>query len=156
MHYGGTATDWVGQGSGTDVATVRRKIEAVDAAVALHGAHRANPLEILRRVGGREFAALAGAIIAARAQKVPVILDGYGAIATACVLHAVNPAILGHCMIASQPSDPGLAKAIAKLGLAPLLDLKLAHDEGVGAALAAGIVRAAALLSSGTMGTLRG
>lgn len=156
MLYGGTASDWVGQDSGTDRAAVRRKIEAVDAAVALHGPHRDDPFEILRRVGGREFAALAGAIIAARVEKVPVILDGYGAIAAAGILQAVNPAILGHCMIASQPSNPGLSKAVTKLGLAPLLNLRLAHDEGVGAALAAGVVKAAALLASGTTTAFRG
>ena len=143
------------QGSGPDGAAVRRQIEVVDAAVALHGAHRDDPFEILRRVGGREFAALAGAIIAARAQKVPVILDGHGAIAAASVLQAVNPAILGHCIIASQPADPGLSKAVAKLGLAPLLNLGLSHDGGVGAALAAGVVRAAALLASGTAAAFR-
>jgi nicotinate-nucleotide--dimethylbenzimidazole phosphoribosyltransferase len=155
MLYGGGAEDWIRQGSGPDGATVRRKIEAADAAVALHGAHRDDPFEILRRVGGREFAALAGAIIAARAQKVPVILDGHGAIAAASVLQAVNPAILGHCLIASQPSDLGLSKAVAKLGLAPLLNLRLSHDGGVGAALAAGVVRAAALLASGTAAAFR-
>src|SRR5690606_31083299 len=100
-------------------------------------------------VGGREFAAIAGAIIAARAEKVPVILDGYGAIAAACVLHAVNPGILGHCALATRPVEPGLAAAAEKLGLPPLLDLGLAHGEGAGAALAAGIVKASVLLCSG-------
>jgi nicotinate-nucleotide--dimethylbenzimidazole phosphoribosyltransferase len=134
---------------------MRRKADAVDAAVALHGSHRSDPFEILRRVGGREFAAIAGAIIAARAEKAPVILDGYGAIAAASVLHAVNPEILGHCLIAAQPADAGLARAVEKLKLEPLLDFKFAHGEGVGAALAAGIVKAAALLSSGMAAAIR-
>ena len=149
MLYGGSGRDWVGQGSGADEAMMRRKAEAVETAVLLHGAHRDDPFEVLRRVGGREFAAIAGAIIAARAEKVPVILDGYGAIAAACVLHSVNPGILDHCLLAARPADPGLAKAAEKLGLPPLLDLRLDHGEGVGAALAAGVVRAAALLASG-------
>lgn len=149
MLYGGSGADWVGPGSGADETMMRRKAEAVDAAVALHGAHRGDPFEVLRRVGGREFAAIAGAIIAARAEKVPVILDGYAGIAAAAVLHAANPAILGHCLLSSRPTDPGLARAVARLGLQPLLDLQLAHGEGVGAALAAGVVKAAALLGSG-------
>lgn len=149
MLHGGSGADWVGQGSGADNAMLRRKAEAVDAAVALHGPHRGDPFEVLRRVGGREFAAIAGAIIAARAEKVPVIVDGYGAIAAASVLHAVNPAILGHCLLAARPTDPGLSRAVEKLGLVPLLDLRVAHGEGVGAALAAGLVKAAALLNSG-------
>jgi nicotinate-nucleotide--dimethylbenzimidazole phosphoribosyltransferase len=149
MLHGGAGADWVGRGSGADEATLARKAEIVDAAVALHGAHRDDPFEVLRRVGGREFAAIAGAIIAARAQKVPVILDGNGAIAAAAVLHAANPAILGHCLLSARPADPGLARAADLMGLEPLLDLRLAHGEGVGAALAAGVVKAAALLASG-------
>ncbi|MCX7304783.1 MAG: nicotinate-nucleotide--dimethylbenzimidazole phosphoribosyltransferase [Hyphomicrobiales bacterium] len=147
--YGGVGADWTGPGSGADAAMVRRKADAVDKAVALHGAHRNDPFEVLRRVGGREFAAIAGAIIAARAANVPVLLDGCAAIAAAAVLHAVNPAILGHCLLAARPADAGLARAAQHLGLTPLLDLQLAHGEGVGAALAAGIVKAAAMLSSG-------
>src|SRR5690606_32212435 len=115
--YGGSGADWVGSGSGADAEMIARKAEAVDAAVALHGNHRNDPFEILRRVGGREFAAIAGAIIAARAEKVPVILDGYGAIAAACALHAVNPAVLDHCLLAQWPTDPGLSRAVEKLGL---------------------------------------
>lgn len=149
MVYGGEGIDWVGSGSGADEAMMQRKAQVVDAAVALHEAHRADPFEVLRRVGGREFAAIAGAIIAARAERVPVILDGYGAIAAACVLRAVNPDILGHCLLAAQPSDPGLAKAADTLGLVPLLDFGLDHGEGVGGALAAGVVKAAALMASG-------
>jgi nicotinate-nucleotide--dimethylbenzimidazole phosphoribosyltransferase len=150
MLYGGSAAEWVGQNPGSDDGiAIHRRVEAIEAAMALHAAHRGDPFEVLRRVGGREFAAIAGAIIAARAEKVPVILDGHAAIAAACVLHAINPAILGHCLLASQPADPGLSKAVAKLGLVPLLDLKLAYGEGVGSALAAGIVKAAASLASG-------
>jgi nicotinate-nucleotide--dimethylbenzimidazole phosphoribosyltransferase len=155
MLYGGSGADWVGPGSGADEAMMLRKVAAVDAAVALHGSHRDDPFEILRRVGGREFAAISGAIIAARAEKVPVILDGFGAIAAASVLHAVNPAILGHCLLAQRPTDPGLTRAAEKLGLEPLLDLGLAHGEGAGAALAAGVVKAAALLSSGIAAAVR-
>lgn len=154
MLYGGRGADWVGRGSGADDAMMERKAEAVDAAVALHGAHRGDPFEVLRRVGGREFAAIAGAIIAARAAKAPVILDGYGAVAAAAVLHAANPAILGHCLLASRPTDPGVARAAELLGLAPLLDLGLAHGEAVGAGLAAGVVKAAALLSAGMAAAL--
>jgi nicotinate-nucleotide--dimethylbenzimidazole phosphoribosyltransferase len=149
MLYGGAGAEWVGPGSGADEAMMRRKAEAVEAAVILHGAHRDDPFEVLRRVGGREFAAIAGAIIAARAERVPVILDGHGAIAAACLLHRANPDIVGHCLLATQPADPALARAAGHLGLAPLLDLGLDHGEGVGAALAAGVVRAAALLASG-------
>ena len=86
--YGGSGADWVGPGSGADAAMIARKAAVVDRGLALHAAHLKDPLEILRRVGGREFAAIAGAILAARMEKVPVVLDGFSATAAAAILHA--------------------------------------------------------------------
>ena len=77
----------------------------------------------LRRVGGREFAACAGAIIAARAEKIPVILDGLAATAAAAILHAMNPAAIAHCQLAQIATEPGHARVAETLGLKPLLDL---------------------------------
>jgi nicotinate-nucleotide--dimethylbenzimidazole phosphoribosyltransferase len=104
---------------------------------------------VLRRVGGREFAAIAGAILAARIQHVPVIIDGFATTAAAAVLHAANPRALDHCVLAHLSAEPGHQRAADRLGLRPILDLKLHHGEAVGAALAAGIVKAAALSLSG-------
>lgn len=147
--FGGKGADWVGPGSGADAATIARKAEVVDRALAFHRSGLVDPLEVLRRVGGREFAAICGAILAARIQKIPVLLDGFAATAAAAVLHAANPGALDHCLLAGLSPEPGHAKAAQRLGLRPLLDLDISHGEGVGAALAAGIVRAAALTSSG-------
>jgi nicotinate-nucleotide--dimethylbenzimidazole phosphoribosyltransferase len=152
--FGGKGADWVGQGSGADAAMMARKAEAVDAALACHAGHLADPLEVLRRVGGREFAAIAGAILAARMERIPVILDGHAATAAAAVLQALNPAALDHCVVAHSPGELGHRRAIERLGLRPLLDLGLAHGEGAGAALAAGLVKAAALCSTGMAAAL--
>ncbi|QPC93023.1 nicotinate-nucleotide--dimethylbenzimidazole phosphoribosyltransferase [Mesorhizobium sp. INR15] len=153
--FGGEGADWVGAGSGADAAMRARKAEVVDAALAFHGAHLSDPLEALRRVGGREFAAIAGAILAARMQKIPVLLDGLVATAAAAALHCVNPAVLDHCLLASISSEPAHTKAAERLGLRPVLDLGVSHGEGVGAALAAGLVKAAALTSSGMAAAVR-
>lgn len=147
--FGGQGADWIGSGSGADTAMMARKAEVVDRALALHGANLADPLEALRRVGGREFAAICGAILAARIQKIPVLLDGFAATAAAAVLHAANPAALDHCLLASLSPEPGHAKAAERLGMRPLIDLGIGHGEGFGAGLAAGLVKAAALTSSG-------
>ncbi len=88
--YGGAAKDWVGRGTGLDDAGLQRKAEVVAAAVALHRPHLGDPLEVLRRLGGREIAAMVGAILAARSERVPVILDGYVVCAAAAVLHAMR------------------------------------------------------------------
>ena len=93
--YGGDAAEWVGPGTGSAGEVLTRKIDAVARAVELHRPHLGDPLELLRRLGGREVAAMAGAILAARAERIPVIIDGYVATAAAAVLHAANPAVLG-------------------------------------------------------------
>ena len=69
--YGGKPEDWVGPGTGVDAEGLKRKAMAVARAVALHKAHLGDPLEVLRRLGGRELAAMAGAILAARTIACP-------------------------------------------------------------------------------------
>jgi len=147
--YGGTAEDWVGPGTGSTGPLLERKIAAVEKAVELHRAHLSDPLEVLRRLGGREIAAMAGAILAARMQKIPVLIDGYVATAAGAILRAANPSALDHCLIGHVSAEPGHLKSIEKLGKTPLLALGMRLGEGTGAALAAGIVKAAAACHSG-------
>ncbi|MGE6741883.1 nicotinate-nucleotide--dimethylbenzimidazole phosphoribosyltransferase [Allorhizobium pseudoryzae] len=147
--YGGEAEDWVGPGTGSHGEMLARKIAAVKQAVAFHKDHLSDPLEILRRLGGREVAAMAGAILACRVEKIPVLIDGYVATAAAAILKAANPTALDHCLIGHVSAEPGHLKAIEKLGKTPLLALGMRLGEGTGAALAAGIVKAAAACHSG-------
>jgi nicotinate-nucleotide--dimethylbenzimidazole phosphoribosyltransferase len=147
--YGGSARDWVGPGTGSHGELLERKIAAVKAALTLHADHLGDPLEVLRRLGGREVAAMAGAILAARMQKIPVIIDGYVATAAGAILKAINPSALDHCLIGHVSAEPGHMAAIQQLGKTPLLALGMRLGEGTGAALAAGIVKAAAACHSG-------
>jgi nicotinate-nucleotide--dimethylbenzimidazole phosphoribosyltransferase len=141
--YGGNAEEWVGPGTGVDTAGLARKAEAVRRAVELHKSHLADPLEVLRRLGGRELAGMAGGILAARVQRVPVLLDGYVATAAAAILHAMRPDALDHCLAAHRSAEPAHAKLLGRLGKEPLFDLGMRLGEASGAALAAGLVRAA-------------
>jgi nicotinate-nucleotide--dimethylbenzimidazole phosphoribosyltransferase len=147
--YGGKAADWVGRGTGVDDAGYQRKIDAVEKAVALHKAHLSDPLEILRRLGGREIAAMLGAILAARLQKVPVILDGYVVTAAAAILHAMDKTALDHCLAGHVSAEGAHSEVLKRLGLKPVLDLGLRLGEGSGAALAVSIVKAAAACHTG-------
>ncbi|MCM2292943.1 nicotinate-nucleotide--dimethylbenzimidazole phosphoribosyltransferase [Allorhizobium sp. BGMRC 0089] len=147
--YGGTAEDWVGPGTGSEGEVLQRKIDAVKTAVAFHKDHLSDPLEILRRLGGREIAAMAGAILAARIERIPVLIDGYVATAAAAILKAANPSALDHCLIGHVSAEPAHMKAIDRLGKTPLLALGMRLGEGTGAALAAGLVKAAAACHSG-------
>lgn len=147
--YGGSAADWVGPGTGSEGEVLKRKIEAVEKAVAFHAGHLSDPLEVLRRLGGREIAAMAGAILAARMEKIPVLIDGYVATAAAAILKAANPSALDHCLLGHVSAEPGHLRSIEKLGKTPLLALGMRLGEGTGAAMAAGIVKAAAACHSG-------
>jgi nicotinate-nucleotide--dimethylbenzimidazole phosphoribosyltransferase len=141
--FGGKAEDWVGPGTGVDAEGVKRKADAVRRAVALHQAHLSDPLEVLRRLGGRELSAMAGAIIAARLERVPVVIDGYVASAAAAVLFAADKTALDHCIVGHCSAEPAHRALLKKLGKEPLLDLGMRLGEGSGAALAAGIIKAA-------------
>lgn len=141
--YGGTAEEWVGAGTGAAGEVLARKIAAVRAAVAFHKEHLSDPLEVLRRLGGREIAAIAGAIIAARHEKVPVVLDGFVVTAAAAVLHAMNPSALDHCLAGHVSAEKAHRQLLDRLGLVPLLDLGMRLGEGSGAALSIGVVKAA-------------
>lgn len=141
--FGGNGADWVGRGTGVDDHGLTRKAEAVDAALAHHGDALDHPLTILARVGGREIAAMMGALIAARHHKIPVIVDGFVATSAAAVAYAINPAALDHCIFAHVSAEGGHPKALAAMEKQPLLSLGMRLGEGSGAALGAVIAKTA-------------
>lgn len=141
--YGGGGQAWVGRGTGISDENLQHKIRIVDAALAYHKDHLDNPLEILCRLGGRDIAAMAGAILAARLQRIPVILDGYVATSAAAILHALNPKSLDHCISGHLSAEPAHQKALECINKIPLLALGMRLGEGSGAAMAIGIVKAA-------------
>lgn len=153
--FGGGGDDWIEPAVDAEESMRARKVAIVDDVLAFHANQLKDPLEALRRIGGREFAAISGAILAARMQKIPVVIDGPVAFAAAAVLHALNATALDHCLLASISSQPAYRDAAATLGLRPILDFDLNHGEGVGAGIAAGIVKAAALCSSGMAEAVR-
>jgi nicotinate-nucleotide--dimethylbenzimidazole phosphoribosyltransferase len=122
---------------------VARKTAVVDQALARHGQDADNPFETLRRLGGREIAAMAGAVLRARQLRVPVVLDGFIGCAAVAPLAVAVPGILDHCLAGHCSAEPGHVRLLARLGLEPLLNLRLRLGEGSGAALAVGVIRAA-------------
>jgi nicotinate-nucleotide--dimethylbenzimidazole phosphoribosyltransferase len=147
--FGAAGEDWVGRGTGVDDAGLKRKADAVNRAVALHRAHLHDPLEVLRRLGGREVAAMAGAILGARLQNVPVIVDGFVATAAAAVLYKADTSALDHCLFGHCSAEQAHRRLLAHMGKEPLLDLGMRLGEASGAALAAGIVKAALACHNG-------
>ncbi|MTI16986.1 nicotinate-nucleotide--dimethylbenzimidazole phosphoribosyltransferase [Rhodobacteraceae bacterium RKSG542] len=148
--FGGTAEDWVGPGTGVAGDALENKRRVVEQAVSRCGGPLAlDPLEVLRRLGGRELAAMAGVILAARMQQVPVIIDGFVTTAAAAVLYKMDPTALDHCLFAHISAEPAHRRAVEAMNGKPLLDLGMRLGEGSGAAVAAGIVKAAAQTHSG-------
>lgn len=147
--YGGAAADWIGRGTGVDDAGLARKRAAVAAAVDRLGQGPRDGFQVLRRIGGREIAAMAGAIIAARHQGIPVIADGYVVTAAVALLHAVDPRAVDHVLIAHNSAEGAHRDVIARLGKKAVVDLDLRLGEGTGAAVAGAIVRAAADIHGG-------
>jgi len=145
--FGGTVEAWVGRGTGVDDAGLARKAAVVTAGLALHPSR--DPLDVLRCLGGREIAAMVGAIAHARALRIPVILDGFICCAAAAVLAKLNPAGLDHCVAGHVSAEGAHPVLLAHLGKEPLLNLGLRLGEGSGAALAIGVLKGAVACHSG-------
>jgi len=147
--FGGEAADWVGRGTGIDDAGLANKARVVAEGIALHRPHLDDPIEVLRRLGGREIAAMAGAIARARVERIPVILDGFICTAAAAVLERAAPGALDHAVAGHVSAEGAHARMLRELGKEPLLSLGLRLGEGSGAALAIGIFKGAIACHSG-------
>jgi nicotinate-nucleotide--dimethylbenzimidazole phosphoribosyltransferase len=147
--FGGNAAEWTGPGTGVTGAALEQKRRIVAAAVEHHKGEAGDPFDLLRRLGGLELAALAGAVMAARLGRVPVVLDGFAATAAAAVLFAADPHALDHCLAAHLSPEPGHRLLLERIGKRPLLDLGMRLGEGSGATLAFAILKAAAACHAG-------
>lgn len=150
--FGGDAASWIGPGSGVDGGGITRKQAVVERALAFHEEAPHSAFETLRRVGGREIAAMAGAVLRARQLRIPVILDGFICCAAIAPLAAQTREITAHCLAGHCSAEPGHARLLERLGLEPLLQLGMRLGEGSGAAVAAVVVRSA-LAAHGQMAT---
>ena len=140
--FGGQAADWVGPGTGAVGGTLAAKIRAVTEGLARHRDAR-GAAGLLAAYGGREQAAICGAITHARDLGIPVILDGFICSAAAAVLTADDANALDHCLIGHESAEPGHRRLIAALGKQPVVALDMRLGEGTGAAVALMVLRAA-------------
>lgn len=138
-----------GPGTGLDAAGLSHKQRVIDSALLLHQHAGSEPFEVLRRLGGFEIAALAGAFVACAQHGLPVLVDGF--ITTVAALCAVrlNPACRPWLLFGHRSAEPGHALVLQALKAEPLLDLGLRLGEGSGAALAVPLLRLACSLHGG-------
>lgn len=147
--FGGPVAGWVGPGTGSDKVGIARKVAAIEAGLKRHASLIGDAPAILAALGGREQAAICGAVLAARSARVPVILDGFICTAAAAVLHAADHRLLDHCLVGHASAEPGHRKLLAAIHKRPVLEFDMRLGEGSGAALALGILRAALACHNG-------
>jgi nicotinate-nucleotide--dimethylbenzimidazole phosphoribosyltransferase len=140
---GGGGERWAGRGTGLDDAGLARKRETIDAGLERHQTHHADPLAASMIFGGRELAAILGAALAARRQRIPVLLDGFVATVAAAPLARLQQGALDHAQVAHCSAEAGHRGLCAALGMRPILDLAMRLGEGSGAALSVSLLKAA-------------
>lgn len=146
--FGGAAADWVGRGTGVDDHGLAIKQRVVSEGLALHGS-AADGLDKLRCLGGREVAAMAGAILRARLLRIPVLLDGFICCAAAGSLAKTSGDALDHCAAGHHSAEGAHEQLLRELGKTPLLSLGLRLGEASGAALSLGVLKGAVACLSG-------
>ena len=148
--FGSDAKGWVGPGTGLDADGVAHKAFIIEKAFAQQQPVDDHPVALLAAFGGRELAAIAGAVLAARSRSIPVLLDGFIATAAAASLTANGQIdVLDHTMISHISVEPGHLRLAAALKKVPIIDLKMRLGEGSGAAVASMLVRAACATHNG-------
>lgn len=141
-----TPQQLAGPGTGIDQAGVQHKAEVVARALQFHYAHLNEPLEILRRLGGFEIAALTGAFIGCAQRGIPVLVDGYITTAAALLAVRIQPGVADWLLFAHRSAEPGHILMLDALKAEPLLQLGMRLGEGSGAAVAVPLVRLACSL----------
>ena len=147
--FDGEAEDWVGRGTGVDDAGLLLKAQVVREGLAANPEAAKNGLQALRCLGGREVAAMAGAVAAARFYGIPVVIDGFICTAAVACLAVVCEGALDHAVAGHQSQESAHTTALQALGKEPILSLNLRLGEGSGGALAIGIMKAALACHSG-------
>ena len=147
--FGGRGLRWAGRGTGVDHDGLQRKRAVIDQALARHTAILNDPLRVAAALGGRELAAILGAMLAARRQNIPVILDGFVSTAAVAPLYKLRTDTLAHALAGHVSAEAGHRALLEELNLKPILDLNMRLGEASGAAAALLILRAALACHTG-------
>lgn len=132
-----------GRGTGVDDAGLERKVAAIETGLAVNRPDPRDALDVLAKVGGFEIGGLAGLVIGAAANGIPVVCDGFISTAGALVACELAPAARDYLFSSHRSVEAGHRYMLDRLELTPLLDLQFRLGEGTGAALAMELMDAA-------------
>ena len=138
--------EMAGAGTGLDAAGINRKAEVIQQALDFHRPYLDDPVEVVRRLGGFEIAALSGSMIAAAQQGIPLLIDGFITTVAALVAVRIQPDVGSWMLFSHRSAEQGHQRVLATLDAEPLLDLQLRLGERSGAALALPLLQQACQL----------
>jgi len=139
---GRSVEEITGRGTGISDDTLNRKIQVIKDAIAVNKPTPSDPIDVLAKVGGAEIGGIAGLILGASAERIPVVVDGFISTAGALIAHAIEPKTGQYMFASHQSQEIGHRAQLEKMGLRPILDLDLRLGEGTGSALAMQIIEA--------------
>lgn len=131
-----------GYGTGITDDTFKNKVSVIERAISVNRPDKADALDVLSKVGGLEIAGIAGVVLGAAANKIPVVVDGFISSAGALAACELKPECRGYIIAAHRSVEAGHIAVLNMIGQRPLLDLDMRLGEGTGAALAMGLVEA--------------
>jgi nicotinate-nucleotide--dimethylbenzimidazole phosphoribosyltransferase len=131
-----------GRGTGVDDEGLKRKISVISHALNVNKPNANDALDVLAKVGGFEIGGLAGVMLAAAANRKPVVVDGFISTAAAMIAATLAPASREYMIAAHISQERGHKLMLEWLGLSPLLDMNMRLGEGTGGVLAFHLIEA--------------
>tara|TARA_B100000123_G_scaffold270599_1_gene248753 strand:+ start:142 stop:1146 length:1005 start_codon:yes stop_codon:yes gene_type:complete len=146
--FGGQSKDWVGGGTGSDLKGIELKRKVIDLAHSVNAANLGSSFETLCALGGREQAAICGALVAARKHRIPVLLDGFIACSAVAPL-SPHKGIFDHVLVGHKSAELGHTLLLKNINKVPILDLDMCLGEGTGSAVALAVIKSAVACHNG-------
>ena len=130
------------RGTGINDTALSNKVRVIEAGLSVNKPDPRDPLDVLAKVGGLEIAGIAGLVLGAAANRLPVVVDGFISTAGALIASELNPHVRDYIFAAHESVEIGHRFMLEHIGADPILDLRLRLGEGTGAALAMGLIEA--------------
>lgn len=143
LYSGSDVAEVCGRGTGIDDERMSLKVSVIKKALSVNKPDKNDPVDVLSKIGGLEIAGMAGIMLSAAANRVPVLVDGFISAAAAVIASGLNPLARDYMLASHLSEEPGHKAMLELLGLTPFLHMNLRLGEGTGAALAMNMIDAA-------------